>query len=466
MVRVTGARVYLLPVTNRVPLKFGRETVRHTTCVRVHLDVAGPSGERAAGWGETPMGVQWAWPSPRPYEERHDALVALCAELAAAWAGFGVAGHALAVGAAFLEERLPEITRAFNRGRPDSEPVPRLAALVCNSAFDMALHDAYGRWAGRPVYETYGRDFVGDDLTRWLSPAEGSAVSFAGRFPADFLVPRRDRLPAWHLVGGLDPLEPGDLNGEEPDDGYPVLLRDWIARDGLRCLKVKLRGDDAAWDFSRLCRVGAIAQSAGCDWLSADFNCTVTDPAYVEEVLDRLRTDQPRTYGMLLYVEQPFPYSLEQYPIDVRGVAARKPLFMDESADDWRMVALGRTRGWSGAALKTCKTQTEALLTLCWAKAHGMPLMVQDLTNPMLAQVPHALLAAHADTLMGFETNAMQFYPEASRDEARVHPGLYARRGGVVDLSTVRGPGFGYRIEEIGRPLPEPAVEAGSLAGG
>jgi hypothetical protein len=44
-----------------------------------------------------------------------------------------------------------------------------------------------------------------------------------------------------------------------------------------------------------------------------------------------------------------------------------------------------------------------------------MTLMVQDLTNPMLAQIPHVLLAAHAGTIMGVETNAMQFYPEASR---------------------------------------------------
>ena len=61
----------------------------------------------------------------------------------------------------------------------------------------------------------------------------------------------------------------------------------------------------------------------------------------------------------------------------------------------------------------------------------------------------HALLAAHAGTIMGVETNAMQFYPEASRLEATVHPGLYQRRGGTVDLSTLGGNGFGYRINEI-----------------
>ena len=103
-------------------------------------------------------------------------------------------------------------------------------------------------------------------------------------------------------------------------------------------------------------------------------------------------------------------------------------------------------------------TQTGALLSLCWAKAHGMTLMVQDLTNPMLAQVPHVRLAAHAGTIMGVETNAMQFYPEASAPEAAVHPGLYRRQGGRIDLSTLGGPGFGYRVAEISRDLPEAAA--------
>ena len=111
------------------------------------------------------------------------------------------------------------------------------------------------------------------------------------------------------------------------------------------------------------------------------------------------------------------------------------------------------------AALKTCKTQTGARLSACWAKAHGMSLMVQDLTNPMLAQIPHVLLAAHLETIMGVETNSMQFYPEASRPEAKVHPGLYRRQNGRVELATVRGPGLGYRLSEMKRQLPAPAAD-------
>jgi hypothetical protein len=57
---------------------------------------------------------------------------------------------------------------------------------------------------------------------------------------------------------------------------------------------------------------------------------------------------------------------------------------------------------------------------------------------------------------MGVETNAMQFYPDASLPEEAVHPGLYRRREGTVDLSTLCGPGFGYRVAEIERELPPP----------
>jgi len=52
----------------------------------------------------------------------------------------------------------------------------------------------------------------------------------------------------------------------------------------------------------------------------------------------------------------------------------------------------------------------------------------------------------------------MQFYPAASAPEEAVHPGLYRRRNGQVDLSTLRGPGFGYRVNEIKRDLPEIAA--------
>jgi L-alanine-DL-glutamate epimerase-like enolase superfamily enzyme len=462
-VRVVGATLWFLPVQTRVPLKFGAETLTSVTCARVRLQVEGRDGTLAEGWGETPLSVQWVWPSSLPFAHRLGALRLFTSLLARAWAAFSDWGHPLELGADFTSHLLPRLRTDFNAsglaGPEAAEGLPWLAALVCSSAFDLALHDAYGRRHGVPTYATYTAPWLNRDLADFLQPAAGTSVRFQGRFPADYLRPQRlDQMPAWHLVGGLDPVEPDELRGDEPQDGYPVLLADWIRTDGLRCLKVKLRGTDAEWDYARLVRVGRVGIVGGVDWLTADFNCTVREVGYVDAILDRLRDEHPRLYGMLLYVEQPFPYELAEHPIEVHSVSGRKPLYLDESAHDWMEVRRGRELGWTGVALKTCKTQSGAILSACWARAHGMGLMVQDLTNPMLAQITHGLLAAHVPTIMGIETNGMQFYPAASEPEAAVHPGLYRRREGRITVETVTGPGFGYRLEAMTRRLPEPEV--------
>jgi L-alanine-DL-glutamate epimerase-like enolase superfamily enzyme len=456
-----GVDLYYLPLVNRIPLKFGTETVTHVTCARVRMTVENSLKQRADGWGETPLSVTWVWPSALSYDVREQALKDFCAELAHAWVNVETKGHPLEVGHAFIEEELGRLHGRFNARRSETEQMPWLAALVCCSAFDLALHDAYGNLNKVELYKTYNARFMNQDLSANLEPASKN-VSFAKRYPEDFFPAQIPlSLPAWHLVGGKDLLDKSELTGTEPNDGYPVLLPDWIERDGLRCLKIKLRGNDFDWDYERLLAVGKIAIAKGVDWLTADFNCTVTDPAYVNSMLDKLCVDSPRIYGMVLYVEQPFPYEIEENPIEVRSVSARKPLFMDESAHDWKLVRLGRELGWTGVALKTCKTQTGAILSLCWAKAHGMTLMVQDLTNPMLAQISHVLLAAHAGTIMGVETNSMQFYPDASLPEANIHRGIYQRRNGQVDLGSIQGSGFGYRAAEVERVLPPAAMTIG-----
>jgi L-alanine-DL-glutamate epimerase-like enolase superfamily enzyme len=454
-IRIIDASVYFLPVSMRVPLKFGPETVTNAVCLRVRVSVQDRSGRTAEGWGETPLSVSWVWPSTLSVEARTQRMKDLSISLAKKLVASGLEGHPMEIGADFIHGPLAETLKTANTEAGGPE-MPYLGSLVAFSAFDIAVHDAFGNLLGRDVYETYGPEFMTRDLSAYVQAEEGSGIDFRGRFPQDYFsknVPTK--LPVWHLVGGVDALEASDLTGSEPNDAHPLLLADWVQRDGLKCLKVKLRGTDAAWDYERMVRVGRIGFANGVRWLSADFNCTVKDPAYVNEITDRLLAEEPEIYARTLYVEQPFPYDLEAHMIDVRSVSARKPLFLDESAHDWEFVRLGRRLGWSGVALKTCKTQTGALLSLCWAKAHGMPLMVQDLTNPMLAIIPHVRLAAHAGTIQGVECNAMQFYPDASIIEERVHPGLYRRREGVVDLGTLGGSGFGYRVAEIGRELPE-----------
>ncbi|MGB2820439.1 MAG: hypothetical protein WBF17_05625, partial [Phycisphaerae bacterium] len=210
-IRPVAASLYFLPVEMRIPLKFGPETTTRVTCARARLTVESADGRRADGWGETPLSVQWVWPSEASYDERHEALKAFCVRLAGAWAEFEQSGHAMEVGCAFLNERLPNLLTTFNASRA-GESMPYLAALVCCSVFDIALHDAFGAMVGRPTYETYNAELMNADLAAWLAGDAG--VSFAGRCPADFLLADRpDRLPAWHLVGGKDVVDPSQLTG-------------------------------------------------------------------------------------------------------------------------------------------------------------------------------------------------------------------------------------------------------------
>ena len=438
--KVSRISLSFVPVVTRVPLKFGDQTLTEVSCARVSIEVE-EKGYTATGWAETPLSVAWVWPSTLGYREREDRLQEFCEKLRGDLESHLGEGHPLIIGHRYIEDRLHDRLGEENSGRDPAAYMPHLAGLVCLSAFDLALFDAFGKLHNIGAFECLDQQWLGDrDLSHFLEPAE----KFVGKYPADYLVKPSMTQPVWHLVGGLDPIKESELTGDEPDDGYPVLLRDWIQRDGLKCLKIKLRGNDLEWDFQRLVEIGDISLEENVTHLTTDFNCMVTDPSYVNEILDRIAADHPEIYDRIVYVEQPFPYDLEANQIDVHSVSERKPLFMDESAHDWRFVKLGRELGWTSVALKTCKTLTGAILSLCWAKEHDMTLMVQDLTNPRLAQVPHVLLAAYADTICGVESNAMQFYPEDSSKFLKVHPGLYQLRNGVLDLSTLTGSGFGY----------------------
>ena len=431
------SKVKFIPVKMRLPLKFGAETIHSIQIASVSLDNYG-----ATGYGETPLSVGWAWPSDLTFQYREQ-MMCKFGEFIASRLAYS-SEHPMVAGYKVICEELPEWLTAFNQANKCD--MPYLAALITLSAFDIALHDAYARAKNVPVYSIYSKEFMPCDLEYFFKDSE-----FSGKYPSDYFVKDvPSKLPVWHLVGGKDFLTESEVSGSDPGDGYPVTLTRWIERDGITALKIKLTGVDRNFDYDRMVSVGKIALEHNCKVISYDFNCMVTEPEYVNSLLDELAEKEPEIYDMLLYVEQPFPYDIGSNKIDVRSVSARKPLFMDESAHDWQHVKLGLSLGWNGVALKVCKTQTGALLSGIWAKEHGMQLMVQDLTNPRLAMMPHTLLAANIGTICGVECNAPQFYPLESLDYESRHPGLYERRNGVVDISTLLNvPGFGYAKEDI-----------------
>jgi L-alanine-DL-glutamate epimerase-like enolase superfamily enzyme len=460
-VSVEECDLFFCPIKTRVPLKFGIETTTHVVSARAFTTISSNDGTTSQGVGETPLSVAWVWPGSLAYSYRLEQLEKFCVLIRDAWRECSYSGHPMEIGHKFMQNQLKTLWESYNETVKEDLQMPWLAALVCNSLFDISLYDAYGNLHKVGVWETLSGAYMNQDLSSYYT--DEYKEIFTDRYPSDYILSKEEApsaLEAWHLVGAKDILEESTYSGEIVKDGYPFFLKDWIETDGLKCLKVKLTGLDSVWDYARLTEVGKIAIENGVVWLTADFNCTVTDVSYVCDILDRLVLEYPRIYQMILYIEQPFPYEIFEHPIDVHAVSARKPLFMDESAHEWQQVAFGRELGWTGVALKTCKTFTGALLSMCWAKAHSMTLMVQDLTNPMLAQIPHVELASRCETIMGVETNAMQFYPEVSSNEMRVHPGLYKRVNGKVNLDTIGPCGFGYRLDEIEMKMKDLGVES------
>ena len=423
---IKNVKTEFLSIKMRLPLKFGSSVIESITCCRVEMTVENREGKIAVGKGETPLSVGWGWPSADlTFEYREEKMVDFCKKLAPMW---------------ITNEFKDHMTHGNDFVIP--EDIPHLAALICNSAFDIALHDAFGVVNSVNTYATYNAQYMNHDLSYFYGDDK-----FAGKYPQDYFVENPPvKLPVWHLVGGKDLLTDAERNGSEPDDGYPVTLEEWIKKDGLFCLKIKLTGNDRDWDLNRLVQIGKIAEKYDVKYLSPDFNCLVKSPDYVNQILDELKKVSPLTYAKLIYVEQPFPYDLEANQIDIHSVSGRKPVFMDESAHNWKFVKLGLSLGWSGVALKVCKSQTGAILSGCWAKENNMQLMVQDLSNPMLAIIPHVRLAQYIGTIMGVECNAAQFYPEVSKEFAKIHPFLYKRNEGMVDLSTLSDIGLGYAL--------------------
>ncbi len=456
-IRVISATPYFIETVARTPLKFGAVVVESGDYAQVRVEVETRGGARGVGWGGMFVMDFWAFPDPAaPHPLKLQAMKELTRRYCRLVSEHGRFGHPIDL---YLEteEGLREAAAQVGEGLGLPVPMPFLAALVCASPTDAAIHDAFGVVNGISTYDGYGPDFMEHDLSRYLGQ------EFRGRFLADYLKDHYEpRVPVFHLVGGLDKLRAEEIDDTDPQDGLPVSLDQWIARDGLFCLKVKLRGNDLEWDLNRMLEVAAVARETRARigdhplYFTADTNEMCETPEYIVEFLHRLQERDPRTYDDLLYVEQPTERDLAARRLDMRPIAALKPVLVDESLTGLADMDLALELGWSGLALKACKCQSVELLLAARAKHLGVPYAIQDLTNPALALLQSVGMTARLYPIMGVEANATQFFPSASEPEAAVHPGIFRRREGMLDTRTLQGPGLGYQIGWINRELPQP----------
>jgi L-alanine-DL-glutamate epimerase-like enolase superfamily enzyme len=428
----------------RTPLKFGGTIVDRVTLLNVTCTAKTEWGYTAKGFGSMPLGNVWSFPSQdMSYETTLNAMKVLAGRIAKITAGLHEYGHPIDLNRA-AEPQYLDAAADVSRKLSLAHPIPKLCTLVTASPFDAALHDAFGKVHKTSSYVGYGADSMPLDLSHYLGP------EFKGEWLDKYVLPApKPRMPLYHLVGAVDPILDEDIK-TRLNDGLPETLPEWINYNGLTHIKIKLNGDNLDWDVSRVVRVDQATADAqkrrGVDqWVySLDFNEKCRNVEYLMAFLERLRAKTPAGFGRIQYIEQPTKRDLQTDRSNVMYQASKlRPVVIDESLTDLGSLLLAKEMGYTGAALKACKGQSQALLMAAAAQKLKMFLCVQDLTCPGASLIHSAGLAAHIPGVAAVEANARQYVPAANKPWESRFPGIFNIKDGTMQTGELTGPGLG-----------------------
>jgi L-alanine-DL-glutamate epimerase-like enolase superfamily enzyme len=443
-IRVEEVRYSYEDLVYRAPIKFGGVALDRATTLNVECVVRTVDGRVGTGFGSMPLGNVWSFPSRvLNYETTLGAMKALVEQVASITANYKEVGHPIDLNLA-LEPAYARAAQEVSRHLRLAEPIPLLCTLVTASPFDAALHDAFGKVHGLNCYHTYGPKFMTHDLGHYLGP------EFKGDHLDRYLLKKpKPHMPLYHLIGALDPLDESEIQ-KRIGDGLPESLPEWIRHDGLTHLKIKLNGDDLTWDVERVVRVDRVAAEAQRQrnvdrwYYSLDFNERCPHVGYLLQFLNQVKEHAPAAFDRIQYVEQPTARDLKAHRANVMHEASRlRPVVIDESLVDLQSLQLAREMGYTGAALKACKGQSQSLLLAAAAQKYGMFLCVQDLTCPGASLIHSAGLAAHVPTVAAIESNARQYVPAANKPWEERFPGIFRITDGTIETGLLTGPGLG-----------------------
>lgn len=444
-IHVRDVEVSSESIQYRSPMKFGGRVVTDVTLLNIEMTVETRDGRVGRGFGSMTLGNVWGWPSTQleasqTLEIMHEAGRRFASEAAS----LSESGHPLQL-ARLLHEPLARIGRDLVEQEKLPEEIPPLALMVSASPTDAALHDAYGKALGLNSYNTLSAEFISEDLSGFLNE------DFAGEYLDQYTLRQpRPKMPLYHLVGALDPLDADELTAPI-GDGLPETLDQWIVADGLTHLKIKLNGDDLPWDVARVAKIERVASQAQrtrgvSQWYySLDFNEKCASVDYVLDFLAQLQEASPEALTRVQYIEQPTHRDLRKNPQNkMHAAAAIKPVVIDESLIDLDSLFMAREQGYSGVALKACKGHSEALLMGAAAQKYGQFLCVQDLTCPGASFLHSASIAARIPTIAAIEGNGRQYCPAGNRGWSERFPSMFEIHDGTVGTGVLTGPGLGF----------------------
>jgi L-alanine-DL-glutamate epimerase-like enolase superfamily enzyme len=441
--RIADLRIDFEDFKYRAPYKFGGREVDRVTMLNVHCRLQTKAGKSAEGYAAMSMGNVWAFPAPDiPYDTTLAAMKSLAQKIAAITRDFSEYAHPLDVNHA-LEPGYLKAAAETSGEMKLPEPIPKLCTLVTASPIDAALHDAFGKLHGRNSFTISGKDFVRYDLSRYLNQ------EFRGEYLDPYILAKpAPRIRMYHSVGASDPLTRADVK-KPIGDGLPETLEEWIPYSGITALKIKLNGNDLAWDVDRVVSIDRVTIAAQAkrnfrNWIySVDFNERCPNVQYVLDFERHVKEKAPSAFGRVQYLEQPTARDLAANRQNTMFEAAKlAPVVIDESLTGLDTLLLAREMGYTGVALKACKGQSQSLLMAAAAQKYRMFRCVQDLTCPGAALIHSAGIAAHVPGSSALEANAREYVPIANKGWVKRFPGIFDVRNGYLDTSVLDGPGL------------------------
>ncbi|HEY1111629.1 MAG TPA: enolase C-terminal domain-like protein [Opitutaceae bacterium] len=443
-VRIGEVRISFEDFVYRAPVKFAGAIMDRATVLTVRCRATTPDGQSAEGVGYMPFNHIFSYPSKSmSHEAKNDAMKALAHEIARVTERLGEHGHPLDLNWLLAPEYLKAAAEVSARLKlPD--PIPKLCTLVTAAAFDAAIHDAYGKRHGVSVFATYNAQFMGNDLSRYLG------AEYKGRYPGDFLLKApKPRMPLCHMISAVDPIE-AFQNSKPLRDGLPETMPEWIAHNGLIEFKIKVNGDDLAWDIERVAHIDRVVRAAQekrgvREWFHVlDFNEKCPDLDYFTRFLEGLKAKMGETYSKIRYVEQPTARDLRRRPpLRMHAAAKLCPVVIDESLVDVESLLLAKELGWTGAVVKSPKGLSAMLLITSVAGKENIYLAGGDMSCPGGALVQTANFQARVPTITSVEANVRQFFPAGNTAWEPRYPGIFRVKDGLMKTGDLTGPGLG-----------------------
>ena len=477
-IKPVGFRSGICNAYTRMPFRFGVITMRAAPLMTIALEVTDRSGRRAIGYAADFLAYRWF--DKRPEKSLTDNCRDLIDIVETAKELYLTSDRDTPFGlwrATYPEIERQALARSFNR----------LGASFGASMLERATMDAVGRLTGTSLFELVRDGRLGIDLGA-ISP------DLHGREMREFL-PEQPlaEVHLRHTVGLVDPITALDLQPEEAlDDGLPVTLEDYLQRDGITYLKIKV-GGQLDEDVARLEAIaGLLDRYDRAFHISLDGNEQYRTLDGFQALIERIKASPALTrfYQQIMFIEQPLERSVAMDPglrSALQALCRDKPVIIDE-ADGWvtafrEAIAIG----YRGTSHKNCKGVYKSLHNLALAAVHnervGRPelfLSAEDLTNlPVVAlQADLAVVAmlgiGHVERNGHHYFRGLGHLSAAEKEEALArHPDLYERgedevflriTDGRLDIASLQVPGMGFAaLPDMDRLTPTTRWDFASL---